>query len=45
MISGGWPFVFAAYGVVSIACVGLVVIVGLRLRHWSKQAAGLDKQK
>lgn len=45
MIEGGWPFIWAAYGV-SLSALGvLITIVVLRLWHWSKAARALDQAK
>lgn len=43
MISGGWAYVWPAYGVSIAALVVLVVIVTLRARRWAKAARDLDR--
>ena len=43
MISGGWAFVWPAYGVSLAALVVLVAIVALRARRWGKAARELDR--
>jgi hypothetical protein len=43
MIHGGWSYVDAAYAVTLAGLVVLVVIVGLRSRHWARAARALDK--
>ena len=43
MISGGWAYVWPAYGVALGALLVLVGVVLLRARHWAKAARELDK--
>jgi hypothetical protein len=43
MIHGGWSYVEAAYAATVAGLLVLALVVGARLRHWSKQARGLDQ--
>jgi heme exporter protein D len=45
MIEGGWPFIWAAYGVSMGALAVLVAVVVARLAHWSKAVRALDEAK
>jgi hypothetical protein len=43
MIHGGWSYVAAAYAASGAGLAVLALVVGARLRHWSKQARRLDQ--
>jgi heme exporter protein CcmD len=45
MISGGWNFVIAAYGVTLGALATLAIVVALRARAWAKRARELDMKR
>ena len=45
MISGGWNFVIAAYGVTLGALGVLAIVVALRARAWAKRARELDTKR
>lgn len=45
MISGGWPFVIAAYAVTLSGFAILALVVALRARQWAKRARELDATK
>lgn len=44
MISGGWAYVWPAYGVSVAALLVLAVIVIVRARRWAKAARELDRK-
>ena len=41
MIEGGMAYVWASYALTVIVVAGLVLVVSLRLRHWSRRARAL----
>lgn len=43
MISGGWAYVWPAYGVTIVALIVLAAIVVLRTRRWARAARDLDR--
>lgn len=43
MISGGWVYVWPAYGVTIGALTVLAAIVALRARRWARAARDLDR--
>lgn len=45
MIDGGWPFVFAAYGVTILVLIGLVLNTVLRARVWARRARELEARR
>lgn len=45
MISGGWNFVIAAYGVTLGGLAALAIVVALRARAWAKRARELDLKR
>ncbi len=45
MISGGWSFVIAAYGVTLGGLAVLALVVALRARQWAKRARDLDAKR
>ena len=42
MIEGGWSFVWTAYALTVGALGVLILVVVLRLRHWSRRAREID---
>lgn len=45
MITGGWAYIWGAYGVALSALLALTLIVSLRLAQWSKRARALEKRR
>jgi heme exporter protein CcmD len=45
MITGGWTFVIAAYGVTLGGLAVLAISVALRARSWAKRARELDAKR